>query len=291
MAFIGEPVEVLLGAAVTAVQRNAGAQLNGVTDAILRYGCSVAGAAAAGAGTAAASGAQAPSTPAGPGPDCPTARGRGPAHKWKPHEIEALVSVLRAADPRKRLPVRKGLEALGWASVPDPDGVIYDRVNFKLKLMRWRVRHGEEPVPAEGTRRAVDKALKWTAWIQAAAAQYAGRLFTFVDIMAMLEANPGISPLLDRRPDPNRKSTPRWQRQFHGRFTRVPGVVMTGQKRGKYNLYRYDPTDPMAVKIKSRRQRKKGVPGLPYLGRHEGSKGHTMAAAGQQQQPHRQRGG
>lgn len=88
MAFIGEPVEVLLGAAVTAVQRNAGAQLNGVTDAILRYGCSVAGAAAAGAGTAAASGAQAPSTPAGPGPDCPTARGRGPAHKWKPHEIE-----------------------------------------------------------------------------------------------------------------------------------------------------------------------------------------------------------
>lgn len=47
----------------------------------------------------------------------------------------------------------------------------------------------------------------------------------------------------------------------------------------------------MAVKIKSRRQRKKGVPGLPYLGRHEGSKGHTMAAAGQQQQPHRQRGG
>lgn len=34
----------------------------------------------------------------------------------------------------------------GWASLPDPHGLLYERVGAKLRIMRYRMRHGEAPV-------------------------------------------------------------------------------------------------------------------------------------------------
>lgn len=167
MATTAAHIETRLSVAIHAVLHNASAHTSFTSNLACDFTASTArNEAAAGADRALARASSLP----------PTAHHRAPPHHWTPDELQqTLLSLVKSVDPTQRLPVHRGLEALGWASLPDPNRSVYTRVKSELRVLRCRVQHGEEPVAAGPATRRRNMAMTWAAWIRAAVAQMGDR--------------------------------------------------------------------------------------------------------------------
>ncbi|GFR51073.1 hypothetical protein Agub_g13398 [Astrephomene gubernaculifera] len=189
--------------------------------------------------------------------------------RWQREQLQLLVEYVASLPPGRRNNTREALALLGWAKLPDPDGAISRRLLYKLSNIRHQLSNGVDPlagrsqcmVMAPGT-------YNWREWLRRALLQLPNHEGTLDDIAAVLEADPDISPKLDRRMEPVKLRVPRWRCSVSQSIPRIPEIFNTGKKRNQLTVYRYD--EEVARQLPGGRGPKvpkKGQQGLPHLGK------------------------
>ncbi|GLC56943.1 hypothetical protein PLESTB_001166100 [Pleodorina starrii] len=187
---------------------------------------------------------------------------------WQPHEVEVLVRVARDHPPGVVTPLDRLLQLLGWDQYPDPDRKLRGRVLNKFFQVRAQLDHGEDPMEkyVVERKRTRNMANTWVAWIRKAFEALPGGKGTMADICAAMEADPVISPLLDRRPHTTRRAVTKWRFMISGMLKDVKGLTKINDKRPV--VYQYNPQDAVVdVGVGRRQGKKRGQPGLPFMGK------------------------
>ncbi|GFR51075.1 hypothetical protein Agub_g13400 [Astrephomene gubernaculifera] len=164
-----------------------------------------------------------------------------PGEEWPLDLLKLLVEHVASLPPGCRVRPHEAIALLGWAELPDPDGAIGRRVRYKLHSIRNQLAKGVDPLAGRmRPGRMAKKTYNWRVWLQKAFLQLPNQEGTLNDLAAVLEADPDIAPKLDKRSDSTKVAAPRWKRNVSHTVSSIPGVINTGQKRGRLVIYHYD---------------------------------------------------
>ncbi|GFR46015.1 hypothetical protein Agub_g7494 [Astrephomene gubernaculifera] len=191
---------------------------------------------------------------------------RGGRIRWRPEDVKAMLMHLASLPPGSSgVDTKQAMEKLGIAHLPDPDNKLCVCVTFKLHTIRNTLAHGRDPLAGEAMPRARPGTYNFRGWLKQALLTLPNCEGTLAQAAAILEADPDISPKLDRRPDHHYHSFPVWRTHLKRAASWCPEFVNTGRKQGKGAIYRYD--EGVAQALQEGRKPPKAPKGrVPHLG-------------------------
>ncbi|GFR44746.1 hypothetical protein Agub_g6074 [Astrephomene gubernaculifera] len=192
---------------------------------------------------------------------------RGGIIRWRPEDVQVMLAHIATLPPGPNLQSEKAVKKLGLAHLPDPGNKLRLAVAGKVMKLRNILANGEDPLEGRCRPRVPPGTYNFRAWLRRAFMALPNQEGTSSDAAAILEADPEISPKLDRRPDRYNSKTARWLPHMRRQVLEYPEFVFTGRKRGRNNIYRYDTQVAQALDERPAKTRKRGLQGVPHLGK------------------------
>ncbi|GFR44741.1 hypothetical protein Agub_g6069 [Astrephomene gubernaculifera] len=193
---------------------------------------------------------------------------RGNRILWRPEDVKVMLAHLATLPPGPNVQREEAVKKLGLAHLPDPKRKLRRAVCGKLEKLRNLLANGENPLEVRCWLRMPRGTYSIRAWLRRAFMALPNQEGTSSDAAAVLEADPEISPKLDRRPERRYPKIAKWHAYVQRQLLEYPEFVFTGRKQGRSKIYRYESQVAQALDERPAKTRKRGLQGVPHLGKH-----------------------
>ncbi|GFR46425.1 hypothetical protein Agub_g7934 [Astrephomene gubernaculifera] len=163
-----------------------------------------------------------------------TIRAQGGKIKWRSEDEQIMYDYLTTLRPDDKVKTRHAMQMLGIAHLSGDDKLC-NTLCAKLNSLRNKMKHGavgSEPADEEDHPRRRAASVDYKGLLKRAYLALPGHKGTLAEAARVLEADPEVSPQLDRRLYRSSKRTPIWRQYLRNARSRCPQLVKTGEERG-----------------------------------------------------------